>query len=63
MQPPENRRYSLRLRERVAWYDTIKSNMWHDFPAGSVISDPAVIELLEARGAPSERIYEGDFLR
>jgi hypothetical protein len=63
MQPPDKRKYSLRLRERFAWYDTVGSQMWHDFSAGSVISDPAVIELLEARGAPVEKIYEGDYLR
>jgi hypothetical protein len=63
MQTPDMRKYSLRLRERFAWYDTVGSQMWHDFPAGSVISDPAVIELLEARGASSERIYEGEYLR
>jgi hypothetical protein len=59
----DTRKYSLRLRERFAFYDTVKSQMWHDFPAGSVISDPAVIELLEARGASSERIFEGEYLR
>jgi hypothetical protein len=59
----ENRRYHLRLKERFAWYDTVGSQMWHDFPAGSVITDPAVIDLLEMRLVPAERIFEGEYLR
>jgi hypothetical protein len=54
----DERRYSLRLKERFAWYDTVGSQMWHDFPAGAEIADQSMIELLETRGAPVERVFE-----
>ena len=41
MQTPDKRKYSLRLKERFAWYDTVGSQMWHDFPAGAEITDEA----------------------
>jgi hypothetical protein len=63
MQPPENQRYSLRLTGHFAFYDTAKTQMWHEFVAGSVITEPAVIELLEAHHAPVEKLFEGEYLR
>jgi hypothetical protein len=63
MQTPDKRKYSLRLKERFAWYDTVGSQMWHDFPAGAEITDQSMIELLELRHAPTEKIYEGEFRR
>ena len=60
----ENRRYHLRLRDRFAWYDTVTSQQWHEFPAGYVATDQREIALLESiSGAPTEKIYEGDYLR
>ena len=59
----DERRYHLRLKDRFAWYDTVGTQMWHDFPAGSVVTNPAEIALLEARHAPTERIFEGEYLR
>ena len=59
----DERRYHLRLKDRFAWYDTVGTQMWHDFPAGSVVTNPAEIELLELRYAPTEKIYEGEFRR
>jgi hypothetical protein len=53
----------LRLLERFAWYDTVGSQMWRDFPSGSVVTNPAEIELLESRHAPTEKIYDGEFRR
>jgi hypothetical protein len=57
------RPYSLRLKERFAWYDTVGTQMWHDFPAGSVVTNPAEVALLETIQAPTEKIFEGEFLR
>jgi hypothetical protein len=51
----KTKRYALRLTERCAFYDE-RTHMFRDMPAGSVISDPALIKLLEARGAPIEII-------
>jgi hypothetical protein len=59
----DERRYSLRLTGHFAFYDIAKTQMWHEFAAGSVITEPAVIELLEAHHAPVQKIYEGEFLR
>jgi hypothetical protein len=59
----DERRYHLRLKDRFAWYDTVGTQMWHDFPAGSVVTNPAEIELLESRHAPTEKIYDGEFRR
>jgi hypothetical protein len=57
------RRYHLRLTGKFATYVDSWSQHWNEWTAGSVIEDPAVIELMEARGAPTERIYEGDYRR
>jgi hypothetical protein len=59
----DERRYHLRLKDRFAWYDTVGTQMWHDFPAGSVVTNPAEIEQLESRHAPTEKIYDGEFRR
>ena len=48
----------------MSFYDTVKSQMWHDFPAGYVATDQSEIALLESiSGAPTEKIYEGSYLR
>jgi hypothetical protein len=59
----ETRTYSLRLKERFAWYDWSGSQMFHDFPAGYVATDQREIALLESLNAPTERIFEGVYLR
>jgi hypothetical protein len=60
----ENRRYALRLKAPFAWYDTVTSQQWHEFPTGYVATDQREIALLESiSGAPTEKIYEGEFLR
>jgi hypothetical protein len=56
-----NRRYHLRLTERFGFYDTVKSQMWHEWPEGAIVTDPAEIELLEEKHAPTERVHEGEF--
>jgi hypothetical protein len=59
----ENRRYNLRLRDRFSWYDTSRTQMFHTWAAGTVVTDPSEIALLESAGAPTEKIYEGAYLR
>jgi hypothetical protein len=49
-------RYHLRLLERHVFYDIDGSQLFWDWPKGAIISDQTQIELLEARGAPAERI-------
>jgi hypothetical protein len=48
--------YHLRLLERHVVYVESGSNLFRDWPAGAIISDPDVIEFLESRDAPVERI-------
>jgi hypothetical protein len=50
------RPYRLRLLERVAFYDDVKTNRFWDWPKGTIISDQTQIELIEARGGLVERI-------
>jgi hypothetical protein len=59
----ENRPYHLRLKAPFAWYDALGSQMFHDFPAGKIVSDIATIKLLESINAPTEKIFEGNFRR
>jgi hypothetical protein len=59
----ENRKYSLRLRERVAWYDHVGSQMFHEFPAGAIVTNPDEIALLESINASTEKVFEGSYLR
>ena len=56
MMPETTTQYSLRLLERFAFYDHVKTNVFRDWPAGAVVTDPDEIKLLEERGAPVERI-------
>jgi hypothetical protein len=51
-------RYQIRLLERCAFYDDVKTHQFRDFPAGTIISDPAVIGEIETRGALVEKIIE-----
>jgi hypothetical protein len=53
----------LCLKERVAWYDWSGSQMFHEFPAGAIVTNPDEIALLESIHAPTERIFEGVYLR
>jgi hypothetical protein len=57
----DERRYHLRLKDRFAWYDTVGTQMFHQWPAGAIVTDPAEIALLEARHAPTEQIFEGEY--
>jgi hypothetical protein len=50
------RPYRLRMTARHVIYVESGSNLFRDFAAGQVISDPDTINLLEAAGAPVERI-------
>jgi hypothetical protein len=54
--PMTEKRYSLRLIERFGFYDTVKTQAWHEWQAGATVTDPREIEILEARNAPVERI-------
>jgi hypothetical protein len=63
MQPPDNKKYHLRLLERFFHYDTITSHSF-EYPAGAVVTDPTEIRLLEDKHGPTERIYiQTEFLR
>jgi hypothetical protein len=59
----EKRRYSLRLKDRFAFYDIAKTQMWHEWAAGAIVTNPDEIALLESIHAPVENIFEGEFLR
>ena len=50
--------YHLRLTARFAFYDERGSHLWREWPAGAIITDRDEIKLLEAQGAPVERIDE-----
>ena len=56
MQPPDNKKYHLRLLERFFHYDTITSHSY-EFQAGAIVTDPSEIKLLEEKHAPAERIF------
>jgi hypothetical protein len=49
-------RYHLRLTARHVVYVESGSNLFRDFAAGSIITDPDTIKLLEAHNAPVERV-------
>ena len=51
-------RYQLRLTARYAFYDAERSHLFWDWAAGSIVTDPSAIAILEAHGAPVERIEE-----
>jgi hypothetical protein len=48
--------HHLRLLGRVAFCEEVRVWLLFDQPEGTIVSEQAVIELLEARGAPVERI-------
>jgi hypothetical protein len=50
------KRYALRLLERHVFYDINGSQLWREWPAGAIVTDSDTIKLLEARGAPIEKI-------
>jgi hypothetical protein len=51
------KRYALRLTGRFVVYDPDRGLLlWREWPAGANVTDKNEIELLEARGAPVERI-------
>jgi hypothetical protein len=50
------KRYRLRITAPYAFLDTERSHLWREWPEGAIVTDPAEIELLIARGAPVERI-------
>jgi hypothetical protein len=47
--------YGLRLLERCAFYCE-RTHQFRDWLAGTIINNPTEIEMVEARGAPFERI-------
>jgi hypothetical protein len=48
----------LRLTERFVFYDPEHgSHLWREWPEGATVTDPD-IKLLEARGAPIERLED-----
>jgi hypothetical protein len=57
------RPYSLRLKERFAWFDSVVSQQMHEWAAGSIVTDQTMIALLESIHAPTEKICEGSYLR
>ena len=52
------RPYHLRLIEKDVFYDLAGTQLWREWGEGAVVTDPHDIELLEARGAPVERIEQ-----
>jgi hypothetical protein len=49
--------HHLRLTARFVVYDPGRGLLlWREWPEGAVVTDPDDIALLEARGAPVERI-------
>jgi hypothetical protein len=50
------KRYHLRLLERVAFCEEVRVRLSFDQPEGTIVSEQAVIELLEAHDAPVEKI-------
>jgi hypothetical protein len=50
------KRYHLRLLEQVAFCEEVRVRLLFDQPEGTIVSEQAVIDMLEARGAPVERI-------
>jgi hypothetical protein len=49
--------YHLRLAARFVVYDPDNGLFeWREWREGAVVTDPSDIKLLEARGAPAERI-------
>jgi hypothetical protein len=56
IKPPD---HHLRLAARFVVYDPERGlPLWREWPEGAVVTDPSDIKLLEARGAPVERIEE-----
>ena len=58
MQTPDKRKYSLRLKERFAWFDSTGSQQWHQWAPGDTETDQTMIALLESIHAPTEKIFE-----
>ena len=51
------KQYRLRLTERFVFYDPDHgSYLFRAWPEGAIVTDRSEIKLLEARGAPVERI-------
>jgi hypothetical protein len=49
--------YHLRLTDRFVFYDPDHgSYLWREWAEGAIVTDSDDIKLLEARGAPVERI-------
>ena len=48
--------YHLRLTSAFAFYDQDGSRLWRSWSEGQIVTDGGDIKLLEARGAPVERI-------
>jgi hypothetical protein len=49
----------LRLTARFVFYDPDRgSHLFREWPEGAIVTDSEDIKLLEARGAPVERIEE-----
>ena len=49
--------YHLRLAGRFVIFDPGRGeHLWREWCEGEIVADPKEIELLEARGAPVERV-------
>jgi hypothetical protein len=57
----DNRKYHLRLRDRFSWFDSTGSQQWHQWAPGDTETDQTMIA--ESLNAPTERIFEGVYLR
>jgi hypothetical protein len=55
-------RYHLRLTARFGFYDTLRSQQWHEWQHGEVVTDHSLIEWLQSLHAPVQRI-ETEFKR
>ena len=55
--PKPEKPYHLRLAGRFVVYDPEHGLLlWREWPEGAIVIDQTEIELLEARGAPVERV-------
>ena len=55
--------YHLRMTDKFAWFDSTGSQQWHQWAPGDTETDQTMIALLESLNAPTERIFEGVYLR
>jgi len=51
------------MKAPFAWFDSTGSRQWHQWAPGDTENDQTMIALLESLNAPTEKIFEGVYLR